>query len=370
MKKKVLIVASTFSHIRHFHLPYVRALRGEGCTVHVAAGGAPAAIPEADRLLTLPFEKEMYAPANLRAAAALRREIRSEKYDLILVHTSLAAFFTRLAVRGMKDRPGIVNMVHGYLFDDESNALMRAVMLAAERMMAGVTDLVLCMNRWDLALAERYRLGREVAYVPGVGVDEDRFARPDPARGAALRAEYGIGADAFVMLYAAEFSPRKSQTVLIRAMKRLPDRAVLVLPGSGALLEQCRALAESIGVAGRILFPGQVEAIENWYAAADAAVSASRSEGLPFNIMEAMCSGLPVIASDVKGNGDLIADGKTGLLYPYGDEGAFAAAAGRLMADGPLREKLGGRAREAVKPFCLKPVFPQVMAHYERMLKR
>lgn len=370
MGQKILFVASSFSHIVQFHQPYIRALRERGCTVCAAGSGRPDRLPEADRLLTLPFEKKMYAPANLRAASLLRRDIKKERYDLIIVHTSLAAFFTRLAVLGMKDRPRVINMVHGYLFDDDSSAPKRAALLAAERLMAGVTDLVLCMNQWDLALAERYRLGREVAYVPGVGVDESRFARPDPARGAALRAEYGIGADAFVLLYAAEFSPRKSQEVLIRAMERLPERAVLVLPGSGALLERCRALAESLGLAGRVIFPGQVQDMAAWYGAADAAVSASRSEGLPFNIMEAMCSGLPVIASDVKGNADLVTDGQTGLLVPYGDEAALAAAVGRVMVDGALRVRLGTQAREAVKPYCLETVFPQVMAQYERMLTR
>lgn len=367
MRKKVLIVASKFSHIRQFHMPYVRALRERGYAVHWAAGGQAPDL-EVDGLLALPLEKKMCAPGNFRAAAMLRREIKASGYDLIIAHTSLAAFFTRLAVRGMKDRPTVVVMMHGYLFDDDSSVLRRTVLLSAEKLMAGVTDLLLCMNRWDMALAERYRLGRKIAFVPGVGVDESRFARLDPARGAALRAAYSISADAFVMLYAAEFSPRKSQAVLIRAMTRMPPEAVLLLPGSGALLEQCRALAESLGVAGRVVFPGQVGDVTDWYAAADAAVSASRSEGLPFNIMEAMCCGLPVVASDVKGNGDLIKDGVSGLLYPYGDEDAFVQAAAKLMGDGALRERLGEQARTAVKPYCLESVFPQVMAQYERML--
>lgn len=368
MEKKVLIVASRLCHILDFHMPYVRGFKERGWTVHVAAGDVQRSLPEADELIALPFEKKMFAPGNLRAAGMLRRRFRAEGYDAVITHTSLAAFFTRLAVLGMKDRPRMVNMVHGYLFDDGSSALKRTVLLAAERLMAGVTDLVLCMNQWDLALAERYRLGKRVAFVPGVGVEESRFARPDRAEGMALREKYAIASDGFVLLYAAEFSPRKSQQVLIRAMARLPERAVLVLPGSGALLEQCRALAESLGLAGRVIFPGQVQDMAAWYGAADAAVSASRSEGLPFNIMEAMCCGLPVIASRVKGNADLVSDGQTGLLVPYGDEAALAAAVGRIMADSALRRSMGARGREAVKPYCLEAVFPQVMAQYERVL--
>lgn len=369
MAYKVLIIASTFSHIKQFHMPYVRAFRARGDTVHIAAGGEQVPMPEADKVLPLPFEKKMWAPGNFRAASALRREIKAEGYDLVMVHTSLAAFFTRLAVRGMKGRPRLVNMVHGYLFDDASSFMRRTVLLSAERMMAGVTDLLLCMNRWDLALAERYRLGAAVAYVPGIGVDPSRFQAPDKDAALSLRRRYGIDEDAFLMLYAAEFSPRKSQAVLIRAAAGLPERAVLVLPGSGELLESCRALAESLGAGGRIIFPGQVGNMEQWYAAADAAVTASRSEGLPFNVMEAMFCGLPVIASDVKGNSDLVRDGETGILFPYGDDAAAAAAMETLMADSDLCCRMGEAGRRAVGPFSLEEVFPQVMGRYDSLLQ-
>ncbi len=368
MRKKVLVVASVASHIMNFHLPYLRALHDQGHTVHAACAGADGPIPGADRVICLPFKKKMTAPANFRAAAMLRRAVKTERYDLVIVHTSLAAFFTRLAVMGMKRRPRVINMVHGYLFDDETGALRRTVLLMAERLTAGVTDLLLVMNRWDYDLARRYKLGRRVALVPGVGVDASRFAAADEARRAAFRREKGIGEDAFLLVYAAEFSGRKSQAVLIRAMARLPERVVLALPGSGELFGQCRALAEELRLGERVLFPGQVADMRDWYAAADAAVSSSRSEGLPFNIMEAMCCGLPVIASDVKGNNDLVKDGETGLLCPYGDDAAFAAAVERMLGDGPLRKRMGDRARAAVEPYLLEQAFPQVMEQYDSQL--
>ena len=367
--KKVLMVASTFPHIIHFHLPYLDALRQRGALVHVACGGEPAPIHGADQVTALPFKKKMWAPENFRAAGMLRRMIRREGYDLIVVHTSLAAFFTRLAVMGMKGRPRLINMVHGYLFDEDTPALKRAVLLAAEKLTAGVTDLVLVMNRWDLALAQRRRLGKRVAYVPGIGVEPSRFQSPeDEEQGERLRRQWGVGPEGFVLLYGAEFSKRKSQSVLISAMTRLPERVTLVLSGGGALLDQCRAQAQALGLAGRVIFPGYVERMEPLYAAADAAVSASRSEGLPLNIMEAMCCGKPVVASDVKGNADLVGPDETGFLYPYGDEGAFAAAVERLLQDGQLCRRMGSAARQAVEPYCLERVLPQVMEQYESLL--
>lgn len=363
---KVLFTASTFSHILNFHLPYLEYFQKRGWSVHAACGGTPAPVPYADRVIPLPFKKRMGAPENFRAAAVLRGEIRAGEYALISTHTSLAAFFTRMAVIGLRRRPLTAYTVHGYLFDDETAAAKRSVLLAAERLMAPYTDLLMTMNRWDGALADKYRLGRKVARIPGVGVDFSRLDAPEA--GQTLRAERGIPRDAFLFIYPAEFSKRKSQEVLIRAMKQLPERAVLALPGDGALLDECKTLVFQLGLERRVIFPGHVRDMGDWYAAADAAVSASRSEGLPFNIMEAMYRGLPAAASAVKGHTDLIRGGETGLLYPYGDADACAGRLRRLMESEELRRKLSANARDAVEQYGLERVFPQVIRQYEALL--
>lgn len=367
MGRKVLFTASTYSHIVNFHLPYLRKFREEGWTVHVACGGASMPIPDVDRVIDLPFEKSMWSPNNFKAAHLLNGELRREGYDLILTHTSLAAFFTRLALRGLRDRPRVANMVHGYLFDDDTPWLKRNLLLGAERWTAPVTDQVLTMNRWDYEAAIQYRLGHQVVQVPGIGVDFSRFDRVPPDSRELLRKKSGVRPDAFVVIYAAEFSKRKSQSVIIRAMERLPDTVNLVLAGEGALREECRDLARKLGVEGRVLFPGQVQDIPAWYAMADAAVSASRSEGLPFNIMEAMYAGLPVVASAVKGHTDLVEDGVTGLLYPYGDAGACGEQLLRLVESEPLRRDLAQNAREAMEQYGLERVLPVVWARYSEL---
>lgn len=369
MSKKVLFTASTFSHIVNFHLPYLRYFQDRGWTVHAACGGPPAPVPFAGETLALPFEKSMYSPRNVQAAARLRKKIADEDYDLISTHTALAAFFTRLALVGLKRRPPVANMVHGYLFDDETPPLKRALLLTAERWMAPETDLLLTMNRWDFEAAKHYRLGKTVARIPGVGVDFARLDRRSEEEGERLRARWGIPRSAFVLFYAAEFSKRKSQAVLLRAMERLPENVALVLAGEGALLQGCRERARALG-AGRVVFPGYVRDPGPWYRTADAAVTASRIEGLPFNVMEAMYCGLPVVASAVKGHTDLIRDGETGLLYPYGDADACARQVARLMYSARLRSDLGARAHQEVLRYGIGEVFPSVAESYEALCRR
>ena len=349
---KVLITASTFSHIVSFHLPYVRRFRELGWEVHIACGGAPRDIPGADRLVQLPLEKKLTAPGNLRASAILRRLMRENAYDLVLTHTSLAAFFTRFAELGLHQHPPTVNVVHGYLFDDNTPPLKAALLRSAEHLTAPVTDLLLTMNRYDYDWAVSHHAGKMVHMIPGIGV-------PDLSADSSVTEHEG-----FVLIYPAEFSERKNQSMLIRAMQLLPDCVKLVLPGSGALLDECRELSEHLGVSKRVYFPGHVDNVRELLCSSDAAVTASRSEGLPFNVMEAMQCALPVIASDVKGNTDLVQDGVTGLLFPFNDEATFARCVKRLMEDRATAAQMGQNGRAAVGKYELDNVLDMVMAEY------
>ena len=369
MDRKVLFTASTYSHILNFHLPYLRAFKEQGWTVHVACGNASGQLAEADRLISVPFEKRITSVRNFRAAITLAETIRREKYDLVCTHTTLAAFFTRLAVRLSGEKTRLVNVVHGYLFDDRSSSIKRHILFAAERFCVSQTDLLLLMNEWDYHTAVRCRLGGRIDMIPGVGVDYMRLDQATPDDGAELRSILHIPADAFVMIYPAEFSARKSQSRLIHAMTLLPENTFLVLPGKGKLLDSCKKQAKELKLEKRVIFPGYVSEIAKWYRMADAAVTASRSEGLPFNVMEAMHMGLPVVASEVKGHTDLITDGVTGLLYPYGDESTFAEQISRLIRSEDLRFFLGANAQREVSRYAIEEVLPLVMEKYMSLVR-
>lgn len=366
MEKKVLFTASTYSHIVRFHRPYLRAFAQQGWTVDVACGGAPMDIPECRRVIHLPLEKSITAPANFRAAALLRKELKAEGYALVSTHTSLAAFFTRLAARGLDAT--VVNTCHGYLFDEDTPAPRRALLLEAERLTARRTDLLLTMNETDLRIAQTYRLGKQILPIPGMGVDFDPLDDCPPTAGKLLRSELALPHGAFAVLYPAEFSSRKSQATLLHALALLPQDVFLLLPGDGALLGECKALAQRLGVEGRVRFPGNVERMAPWYAAADCAVSSSRSEGLPFNVMEAMHAALPIAVTAVKGHTDLIHDGVNGLLFPYGDARACAEKLRLLKDDRALAARLGQQAQAGSGQYRLEAVLPQVLAAYQTVV--
>ncbi len=360
--KKLLMTASSWGHIQSFHLPYLAEFHRLGWQVHLGCANPPEKVEGVAQIFNLPFQKKMTAPENLKIAAQLRKNIAREGYDLIICHTSLAVFFTRLAVVGLPRRPRVINMVHGYLFDDDTPTLKKIIYLGAEKVTAPVTDLILTMNHWDTDIAQRYHLAREIKFVPGIGVPlskYDGWRRDD-----SLRRQLGVGEEDILLIYPAEFSKRKNQKFLITALSELPEHIHLVLPGKGLLLEDCKVLSQTLDLDNRVHFPGFVADLPRWYGIADIAVTVSHSEGLPFNVMEGMASALPVVASRVKGHTDLIVEGESGLLFAPNNLEDCVAQLSKLIASPVQRRAMGECGQRAVQQYGLEQVRPQVMSAY------
>lgn len=373
MKKKVLFCASTLSHLRNFHLPYLKAFGEMGYEVWAAASDV-GKVPYAHTVVTLPMKKKLTSPQNLTAILAARRLIRREGFSLLSTHTALASGVARAALMGMKRRPLVVHTVHGYLFGEE-DGMGRWPYLLPEMLLAPLTDVAMVMNREDERLCRKYRLARwEPVFIPGMGADLERFHvnRPPEAR-SRLRERWGLSPEDFLFVCAAEFSPRKNQEALLRAFaKAAPEMpgAKLILAGQGDLFQRCRALAGELSLGKRVLFPGFVEDMPGLYAACDCAVSASRREGLPFHLMEAMASSLPAAASDVKGHQELISSGKNGLLFPLDNRKGCALALRWLYTHRQEAVQMGRRGREMARQYSLDQAFPKIMEVYEEAVRR
>ena len=373
--RKVLYAASTFGHLRSFHLPYIEALRADGFDVTLLAGGDPVAagMPQGVRCIPADFVKSMPSPRNFAVAREVSRLQLRERFDIVLTHTSLAAFFVRLGILGAvrRDkgaRPRVVNTVHGYLFDAETPILRRAALLAAERLCAGVTDQIVVMNCQDAIIAREHRLCRgRVVETPGMGVVLDGLHPASACERASARCALGIPEDALVCLCVAEFSRRKNQRLLIEALPNLPERVVLALPGRGSEQQTCLDLARELGVEGRVAMPGHLDAagLALWRAASDVCVSASRYEGLPFHVVEAFACGLPAVLSRVKGHVDLVDPGVNGLLFNQGDAAGFCSCVERLLADPALLAEMGEHAVATSARYSLSRVFEPLLAVYE-----
>lgn len=314
--KKILMIASAVSHFENFHIPYIKALSEQENVIHTAALESYKN-PLVQRHIQLPFRKKLFHPNNIKVILILAKLMRKEKYDIMCTNSTLAGFCGRMALilSGRKSTAAL-HICHGYLFSD-GKGLKNKVYLFFEKLVRRRTDRLAVMNGEDLAIAEKYSLGRSIIYINGMGLDGSKFPQLPAQKTSALRKELGAGENTTLFLCAAEFSPRKNQRVILHACSLLKDKDyIIAFAGNGELLEDCKALAKELDVEKHVRFLGLRSDMNCLFRAADCLVSASIYEGMPFNVMEALYCGDDVILSDAKGNRDL-ADGSQ--LYPCGD---------------------------------------------------
>lgn len=340
---RLLIVTTVPATLSAFLLPFARHYRACGWRVD-AMTRDEAINPETraafDHIWTLPWSRQPFSPVNLIGAPQrIRRIVAGEQYDIVHVHTSVAAFVTRYALRDVRRRTGVqvIYTAHGFNFDESMPWHKNLVFLTLEKVASAWMDYQVVINRTDEQAAIRYRLAppERVWYMPGIGVDLTHY-RPDgvaEAEVTALRQSMGVAPDEALFLMIAEFIPRKRHADAFQAFARLKRRdAHLALAGTGPLLEPMRRLASDLGIAERTHFLGYRRDIPALLRAATALILPSQQEGLPRSILEALALGVPVIGADIRGVRDLLADG-AGLLAPVGDVAALAHAMRRIIDD-------------------------------------
>jgi glycosyltransferase involved in cell wall biosynthesis len=193
------------------------------------------------------------------------------------------------------------------------------------------------------------------------GVDLPRYTPKTPG-------EHAVRSAARVV-YAGRLQPVKGVRVLIEAWSVLAaaHSARLAIAGDGDLREELEARSAQLGLGKRIEFRGDIDDVPALLRDADIYVQPSFQEGMPNSVLEAMAAGLPIVATQVSGNVDLVTDGDNGLLVPPGDAAALAAAIGRLLEDPALARRMGERSRMRVeREFGL----PSVMARLEMAYRR
>ena len=296
----------------------------------------------------------------------LARLIRSGDYDVVHVHSPLPGSVARLAARSMRsaDRPGLVSTEHNRW---ETHRL-------PTRLLNRVT------SRWDdasFAVTDEVResmRGRVAkrAVTLRHGIDVERVAA-ERAHRAEVRAEFGIGADEFVVVTAANFRPQKDYPNLLGAARLLADRDVavrIVAIGQGPQEAEMRALHDVLGLGDRVILTGFRDDATRVMAACDAFTLASKWEGLPVAVMEALAIGLPIVATNVGGMAEELHDGVDALLVPPGDSAALAAAIERVATDPELCDRLGAAAAARAPEFGVTRTVAEIEATYERVARQ
>jgi glycosyltransferase involved in cell wall biosynthesis len=371
-----LFVTTVSITLEAFLTPFATYFRATGWRIDALSNGATTNTHIEgcfDQRFDVAWSRNPLAPANLIGAAATVREVVSAgKYDIVHVHTPVAAFVTRYALRKApaSSRPTLIYTAHGFHFYKGGSRISNALFLTMERLAAHWTDYLVTINAEDFDAAERLRgiPPERVRLIPGIGVDierygDDRVAAEDAA---AVRRELGVAPDAFMLTMIAEFAPVKRHGHVLIALGQVRDpRVVLVLVGTGPLESQLREKVQELGLQDRVRFAGYRRDIPEVLRASDALVLASEREGLPRSVLEAMAAGRPVLGTQTRGIADAVGT-DAGWIAPKHDSAALAAAIDAAAADPVDLRRRGQAARtRATSEFAL----PRIIHAYEELYR-
>ena len=370
---KVLLVATVQSHICQFHKPLVNMLHEHGVEVHVAARNNLAeknglALDFVEKVFDIPFARSPKSKNNIIAYKQLKKIIDEDHYDVVHCNTPMGGIVTRLAARNArKHGTKVYYTAHGFHFYKGAPKKNWIVFYPIEKFFADhFTDKVITITKEDYRLASK-KFNTIVEHMHGVGVNEEKYLSVTPVETKKFRQENKFD-EHFVILCTGELNKNKNQQVLVQAMEEVVKKCpnvLLLLAGNGPEEMNLKDQIEEAGLSACIQLLGYHTDLEKYVSASDLVVSASKREGLPLNIMEAMLCGKAVVASNNRGHRELIENSVTGTVVAECSPNQIAEATLELIEDSGKRKKYGDAAKKTIQPYTSKNITKELQSIYE-----
>lgn len=319
--KKMLMVASVPSMIGQFNMDNISVLQELGYKVYVACDFKDRSVWDEER--TSKFKGELRkkgiryyqidfarSPFNIKKNIAAYKQmyslVRKKRFDLVHCHTPVASAIARVVAHKLHVKT--IYTAHGFHFYKGASWKNWMFFYPVEKFLSHWTDVLITINKEDYQRAKKNFCAKKVVYVPGVGVDTDKF-HSFLIDADAKRRELGVSNTDIMFLSVGELSNRKNHEVVIRAIKELnnPDIKYFIC-GKGELEGYLINLIKESGLESQVKLPGYRTDVSELCQAADLFVFPSRQEGLPVALMEAIACQTPVLCSNIRGNTDLVKD--------------------------------------------------------------
>lgn len=369
--KRILYTASVDLHIINFHLPYLKFLKDSGYEIHVACSG-DRDVEYADIVHRIPFRRSPYDIKNVLAYKRLKEIINKEKFVLIHCHTPMCGIITRLAAREARRNGTIVfYTVHGFHFFTGAPLRNWLIYYPVELLFSLFTDVIITINEEDdnrvqqgiFRIKDKYRIS-------GIGINPDRLDLTTDRR--STRERLSIEEDDLVILYIAEFTKRKNHRYLFDRMKGLtrmvPKVKFVFAGGFSSEKEGLHEFSRRENLDKFIVFMGYQNNIGQLISIADIGLSVSLSEGLPIGVAEMMYSGIPVLASRIRGHKELIDDGINGFLFDFDQRNEFESKLLDLCTNSRLRNNIGLAASLKMEDFMVTRTLKEMEKIYQKFL--
>ena len=360
MKKKILVVASTTEHLMNFHIPYIEELKKDYDVFTMAKDGD---FKYAD--FDIAFEKKIISFKHCACVRKIYNILKEQNFDTIILNTSLAAWIVRRAIKKLKNKPNVINIVHGYLFDEKSSFVKKFGYVRVEKHFKNVTNSVVVMNNEDLDIVKTYKLAKDhVVKIEGMGIDGERFNKTHEKK-------YDVKNNPRFS-FIGELSARKNQLFLIKfveELKKFGFEPTLNLIGWGIQKKKLEKYIKKHKLEESVKLIGYDTEIETHLAESDYYVCASKIEGLPFNILEAMYAGRVIFSSDTKGSVDLIDDFENGILFENGNMEDFVSKFRIVNNNIEMQKKIRKNAIKTAEKYLIKNVFDENIKIFKDLIE-
>ena len=375
---KVLLTATDQSHIYQFHKPLVEMLHEHNCEVHVAARDNLAEknglkLDFAEKVFDVPFSRSPKSKDNIKAYKQLKKIIDEGQYDVIHCNTPMGGIVTRLAARrARKNGTKVFYTAHGFHFYKGAPKKNWIVFYPIEKFFANhYTDKLITITNEDYDLAnEKFKC--QIERIHGVGVDEKRYFPISEEEKKQLRLEMGYNENQKLILCIGELLPNKNQQMAIRMMseieKKYPD-AMLLIAGNGTEKNNLENLIAELGLQNNVKLLGYVTNLQDYQHIADVCVSCSKREGLPQNIVDAMMSGTPVVATVNRGHRELITDKKNGYIVSINDKSSMTEKVVTILYDSNIYKSISEKATIKGNEYSKTAVIEELRKVYSNVFK-
>lgn len=351
---KVLYVSTISNTINAFMIPHIKMLIEQGHHVDIACNIQreidKGLVELGCRVRDISFSRSPLNKTNVKAYRDLKKLIIDGKYDLVHTHTPIASAITRLVCKNIKGTK-VFYTAHGFHFYTGAPLKNWLIYYPLEKWLAKYTDTLITINKEDYDRAKSKFKAKRVEYIPGVGLDIDKFKNVVIDK-VGKRQELSLPEDAFVVLSVGELNKNKNHEVVIRAIAKINNPTIhYVICGKGPLESYLNKLVVELGVGENVHLIGFREDVPEICNISDVFAFPSNREGLGMAALEAMACGLPIITSNVHGIVDYSIDGETGYNCSPTDIDSFSKYIKILYVDADKKEQMALNNTEAVKEF-------------------
>lgn len=356
---KILYIATSDVHLATFHTPYLKWLGENGVQVDIVVENrGNIEFEGVTNTFYLDFPRSITNKKLISSYKSLKKIIDLGNYNLIHCHTPIPSMVTRLASREARSKGAkVLYTAHGFHFYKGAPISRWLVYYTAEYVLSKFTDAIITINKEDYDYVNNKMLHRDSYHIKGIGVDSSRFMPLNNEEKKNKRIELNLDPNQFILLYVAEFIPRKNHEFIIRAVqslkKTIPNLQVL-FAGKGELLDRMKALSKELKVENDIKFLGFRKDVHLLSAIADVGISSSKHEGLGLGLTEEMFCKVPIIASYDRGHKEMVIQGINGFMFKQGNTEEFIKYVNQLYQDENLRLKMGEEAYIKAQEFEIK----------------